>query len=214
MGEYTKKILMMKNLVEIADPHFIVDLMYAGTTHNITGRPVYAEIGMGNHAYVHQDLWQALQKLVPYLDKTGRRLKIYEACRPVKAHERLFAAVPRDGFFIPDAGSSPHCRAAAVDVALVGADGVELLYPTPVDAYNPYYAAEVQAGRLDDFFEYLKKAALNCEDKTIPETAVRNRDELRALMEGVGLVPVPRLHEWWHYELPDGRTDKYPLIDF
>ena len=60
----------MKNLVEIIDPHFVVDLMYAGTAHNMTGCPVYEEIGMGNHAYVHQDLWSALQKLIPYLEKT------------------------------------------------------------------------------------------------------------------------------------------------
>ena len=108
----------MKNLVEIIDPHFVVDLMYAGTAHNMTGCPVYEEIGMGNHAYVHQDLWSALQKLIPYLEKTGRRLKIYEAFRPVKAHKRLFAVIPQDGFFIPEAERSPHCRATAVDVAL------------------------------------------------------------------------------------------------
>ena len=47
----------------------------------------------------------------------------------------------------------------------------------------------------------------------IPE-AIRNRDELCSLMQSVGLVPAPRRHEWWHYELPDGRTEKYPLIDF
>ena len=202
----------MKNLVEIVDPHFVVDLMYAGTVHNMTGCPVYEEIGMGNHAYVHRDLWAALQKLIPYLEETGRRLKIYEAFRPVKAHKRLFAVIPQDGFFISEAERSPHCRATAVDVALLEADGSELVYPTQVDAYNPYYAAEVQTGRVDGFFEYLKKAALTYEDETIPE-AIRNRDELRALMEDIGLVPVPRLHEWWHYELPDGRTDKYPVID-
>ena len=113
----------MKNLVEIVDPHFVADLMYAGTVHNMTGCPVYEEIGMGNHAYVHRDLWAALQKLIPYLEETGRRLKIYEAFRPVKAHKRLFAVIPQDGFFIPEAERSPHCRATAVDVALLEADG-------------------------------------------------------------------------------------------
>lgn len=203
----------MKNLIEITDPHFIVDLMYSGTAHNMTGCPVYKEIGMGNHAYVHPDLWNCLQKLIPYLDQTGRKLKIYEAFRPLRAHKLLFEAIPRDGFFIPDGSRSRHCRATAVDVALVEADGKELEYPTLVDAYDPFFAKEVQAGRLDGFFEYMKKASHNYQDASIPK-AIRNRDELRALMESIGLVPVPRLHEWWHYELPDGVSERYPVIDY
>ena len=203
----------MRNLVEIkSDSHFIVDLMYAGIKHNMTGCPVYEEIGLGNHAYVHPDLWQALQKIIPHLDDTGRKLKIYEAWRPVKAHQKLFEIIPQDGFFISDASSSPHCRAAAIDVALVSVDGKELKYPTLVDAYDKKYAQEVQAGKLEGFFEYLKKASFHYQDETISE-AIKNRDELRKIMANIGLVPVPRLHEWWHYELPDARTDKYPIID-
>ncbi len=203
----------MQNLVEIKnDDNFVVDLMYAGMVHNMTGCPVYEEIGLGNHAYVHADLWNSLQKIIPYLHKTGRKLKIYEAWRPVQAHKRLFEIIPQDGFFIPDASCSPHCRATAIDVALIGADGKELEYPTLVDAYNDQYAKEVQTGKLDNFFEYLKKASFNYHDDTMFE-AIKNRDELRKIMTDIGLVPVPRLHEWWHYELPDGRTDKYPLID-
>ena len=51
--------------VEISDPDFIVELMYAGLNHNMTGRAVYQEIGLGNHAYIHQDMWQVLQKAIP-----------------------------------------------------------------------------------------------------------------------------------------------------
>lgn len=205
---------MGEDLIEIkTDTHFVVDLMYAGTTHNMTGQPVYQEIGLGNHAYVHKDLWFCLQKLIPYLDKTGRRLKIYEAFRPVAAHKLLFAAIPQDGFFVPEAERSPHCRAAAVDVALLEADGVELVYPTKVDAYDENFAKEVQSGHLESFFKYLQKATLDYQDASIPE-AIHNRDELCRLMQSIGLVPVPRRHEWWHYELPAARTDKYPLIEF
>ena len=150
---------------------------------------------------------------VPYLEQTGRRLKIYDAFRPVAAHRLLFAAIPQDGFFIPEASRSPHCRGTAVDVALLDADGVELPYPTLVDAYDENFAKDVQAGNLQGFFRYLQKASLDYQDDQIPE-AIRNRDELYSLMQSVGLVPAPRRHEWWHYELPDGRTEKYPLIDF
>ena len=96
---------------------------------------------------------------------------------------------------------------------LVDADGVELPYPTLVDAYDENFAKDVQAGNLQGFFRYLQKASLDYQDDQIPE-AIRNRDELYSLMQSVGLVPAPRRHEWWHYELPDGRTEKYPLIDF
>mgnify|MGYP005771617389 CR=1 FL=1 len=202
---------MENGLVEISDPHFIVELMYAGTDHNMTGCPVYTELGLGNRALIRRELWQALQRLIPYLENTGRRMKIYDACRPVEAHNRLVGIIPRDGFFAPEASSSPHCRAAAVDVSLIGEDGRELIYPTLVDAYDPAYAREVQTGRFDNFFTYLKKASHAYRDENRPE-AFRNRDELRKLMEQAGLVPPPRLHEWWHYELPDGRSEKYPLI--
>ena len=201
----------IEGLIKINDPHFVVDLMYAGTMHNMTGSPVYEEIGLGNNAYVHLDLWEALKRLIPYLDKTGYRLKIYDAWRPVEAHKRLFALIPQDGFFIPEPSKSPHCRATAVDVALLDADGNEFAYPTQVDAYDAKYAKEVQAGNLKGFFEYLKKASHLYQDESIAE-AIRNRDELRRLMESIGLVPVPRMHEWWHYELPEARTEKYPPL--
>ncbi len=50
------------NLIEINDPHFIVELMYAGTNHNMTGQPVYQQIGFGNKAFVHKDLWGQAEK--------------------------------------------------------------------------------------------------------------------------------------------------------
>lgn len=205
---------MDKNLVEIKnDDYFVVDMMYAGLDHNMTSRAVYQEIGLGNRAFVHQDLWAKLQQLIPYLSQSGRKLKIYDAFRPLKAHQLLFETIPYDGFFIVDAHLSPHCRGTAVDVALIGADGKELLYPTEVDAYSQYFAQEIKHGRFEEFFAYLKKASLDYQDASIKE-AIKNRDDLYNLMSGIGLNSTPRRHEWWHYELDGGRTDKYPLINF
>ncbi len=203
---------MDASLVEIKDEHFVVDLMYAGTHHNMTGVAVYQEIGLGNHAYVHQDLWARLRLLIPYLEKTSQKLKIYDAFRPLSAHKRLFSIINRDGFFIADATQSPHCRGTAVDVAIIGADGKELVYPTLVDAYDKDYAQEVQSGNFDEFFKYLKKASLDYEDLGMRD-AIKNRNKLYNLMTGIGLVPPPRRHEWWHYELKDGRSAKYPPLD-
>ncbi len=201
---------MINRLKEINDLHFIVDLMYAGTAHNMTGRPVYREIGLGNRALVHQDLWNKLEKLVPWLEVRRRKIKVFDAYRPPLAHCMLREIIPQPGFFAPDPSVSPHCRAAAVDVCLTDENGVELEYPTAVDAYDPYYAQEVQSGHSEAFFEYLKQARHDYVGGT--KEARKNRDELRELMESVGLKALP--HEWWHYELPHGREDdRYPVIN-
>lgn len=76
------------NLIEINDPHFIVELMYAGTNHNMTGQPVYQQIGFGNKAFVHKDLWDKLKNLIPFLEQKGWKLKIYDAYRPPLARIR------------------------------------------------------------------------------------------------------------------------------
>ncbi len=203
--------MISEQLVEITDPHFIIELMYAGTSHNMTGCPVYTEMGLGNHAYVHKDLWEKLQKLIPWLEEHHMKLKIFDAYRPPSAHVRLKEVIPQPGFFAIMPETSPHCRGTAVDVALTDENGREFSYPTPVDAYDPFYAAEVQAGRCKGFFEYLKKARHDYQNADETES-IRNRDTLRELMESIGLEALA--HEWWHYELPRGRTGKYPMLRY
>lgn len=201
---------MSNSLQEINNPYFIVELMYAGTAHNMTGRPVYAEIGFGNRALVHRDLWNKLEKLIPWLEEHRRKIKIFDAYRPPLAHRKLREVIPQPGFFAIDPAVSPHCRATAVDLCLTDENGIELEYPTPVDAFNPHYAQEIQNGRSEAFFEYLKQARHDYEGGT--KQARQNRDELRGLMESIGLKALP--HEWWHYELPHGREDDYyPMLN-
>lgn len=200
---------MTESLVEINNPHFIIELMYADTKQNMTGRPVYREIGFGNRGLVHKDLWAKLEKLIPWLEEHKRKLKVFDAYRPPLAHQKLREVIPQPGFFAIDPSVSPHCRATAVDVCLTDKNGVELEYPTLVDAYDPHYAAQVQNGQSEAFFEYLKKARHDYEGAAAQ--ALQNRFDLKKLMEGIGLKALP--HEWWHYELPDGREDaKYPMI--
>ncbi|MFR8205407.1 MAG: M15 family metallopeptidase [Alphaproteobacteria bacterium] len=55
----------------------------------------------------------------------------------------------------------------------------------------------------------MKKARHDYEDAD-NSTAIANRRLLKETMESIGLKALP--HEWWHYELPDGRTEKYPMI--
>ncbi len=202
---------MDKNLVEIkSDDYFIVDMMYASLKNNMTGVAVYEEIGLGNRAFVHRDLWERLQQVIPYLKGHKLKLKIGDAYRPPLAHKRLKEIIPQPGFFAASPERSQHCRGTAVDVCLCDEQGVELEYPTKMDAFDANYAKEVQSGQTEGFLKYLPKAHHDYADAETP--AIKNRQELKRLMESIGLSSIN--HEWWHYNLPEGNSDKYPLIEF
>lgn len=79
---------------EIRGEPFIIDMMYAGLNNNMTGRAVYAEIGLGNRAFVHRDMWNVLQKAIPTLERLNLKMKICDAGRPVIAHRILTEIIP------------------------------------------------------------------------------------------------------------------------
>ena len=203
---------MIDTLVEIkSDEHFVVDMMYASLKNNMTGVAVYQEIGFGNRALVHKDVWESLQKTIPYLEAKGLKLKIYDAYRPPLAHRRLKEIIPEPGFFASKPEVSQHCHATAVDVCLCHKDGTDLEYPTKVDAYDATYAKQIQEGISAPFFEYLKQARHDFTDTANTE-ALKNRADLLELMESVGLERCR--HEWWHYDLPNGKDENHPMIDY
>lgn len=189
--------------IEICDPHFIIDMMYAKTENNITGRPVYDEIGLGNRAFVHQDLWIVLQRVIPILQQLNLKMKVCDAARPVVAHLMLTEIIPIPGFFALEPERSQHCHGTAIDVCLCNLDGSELPYPTKVDAYDSEVAIAAQQGKTEKLQAQLPKAR---HDYSIPgiETEVANREQLKNLMESIGLESIP--HEWWHYNLPNGKN--------
>ena len=175
----------------------------------MTGVAVYEEIGFGNKAFVHKDLWEKLQKTIPYLEKHHLKMKIYDAYRPPLAHQRLKEVIPEPGFFASSPAASKHCHATAVDICLCHEDGTELRYPTKVDAFDAAYAEQIQNGISAPFFEYLKQAGHDYDEADAE--ALQNRRELLKLMEGVGLESC--MHEWWHYDLPNGKDENHPMIE-
>ena len=202
--------MLSPNLIKIDNrTPFIVDMMYA-TSKNISGCAVYKEIGFGSDAYIHIDLWQRLEKLIPVLQQKGLLLKIRDAYRPVEAHERLLQLVPIEGLFAVSPEKSQHCRGTAIDVILCTTDGKELEFQSPIDCYTPYYASELAKGRDKEYKQFLQTARHDYNETSA--IAVNNRKLLREMMEGAGLQIIP--HEWWHYNLPNGNTDKYPAIFF
>ena len=194
---------------EIRGEPFIIDMMYAGLNNNMTGRAVYAEIGLGNRAFGHRDMWNVLQKAIPTLERLNLKMKICDAGRPVIAHRILTEIIPIKGFFALEPEKSQHCHGTAVDVCLCTPDGQELPYPTRVDAYEAQIAQEAQQGKTSKLAEQLKKARHDYEAPEL-KTEIGNRRQLKELMESIGLQSIP--HEWWHYNLPGGL--EYPLFDY
>ena len=195
----------MKNLTEINDPHFIIDLMYA-RVENMSGRAVYQEVGFGNRAYLHPAAAAALLSVIPELERLKLKMRICDAYRPAEAHSLLVKAVPIPGFFKPDYRTSNHCHGTAVDVCLTDLQGRNLSYPTEVDAYDPKWQKEIAAGRFEGFGAYLQKARHDYQAAEPEE--IQNRAFLKKLMESCGFESIP--HEWWHYNLKGWQ--KYPVI--
>lgn len=193
---------------EITGDEFIVDMMYAKTENNLTGQPVYEQIGLGNRAFVHKDMWEMLKKSIPWLQKNNLKMKICDAARPIIAHQKFLEIIPIKGFFADKPELSQHCRGTAIDVCLCTSDGKELPYPTKVDAYTPEIAGEIALGKIDKLQIHLKKARHDYYETGL-ETEINNRRKLKELMESIGLSPI--FHEWWHYNLPNGNT--YPLFE-
>ena len=196
------------NLLEIkSDEDFVVDMMYA-KPENMMLTDVYSKVGMGNRCFVQPDLWQCLQKLRPFLQEKGLKLKICDAYRPMLAFELMKKIIPMQGFFADSAELSQHCHASAVDVTLLDEKGAELAFPCAVDGYEKKYALQVLQGEAKEFFGHLQKAKYSW---MAPEDAekIQNREMLRQMMENVGFEPLP--HEWWHFNLPN--KEKYPLIN-
>lgn len=201
---------MNSDLIELKGDPFIIDLMYA-RADNMFGRAVYLEIGFGNHALFHRDMWQKLQALIPLLQQHNLKLKICDAYRPPLAHQKMLELIPQKGFLAQTPDLSQHCHGTAVDAVLTDISGRELEFPTKVDGYAPQFFEQVQAGNFVPFFKHLQKANHNWQ-QGLSAAAVANRKLLCELMTSAGLEALP--HEWWHYNLPDGNSAAYPLIDW
>lgn len=200
------------NLVEITDPHFIVDMMYA-RKDNICGEDVYNNVGLGNRAFVQKELWERLQKLIPWLEANKRKLKVFDAYRPPVAHMAFKKAIHEDGpgLFASRPVISKHCHASAIDVALTNLDGVELAYPTKVDCYTPEYATQIQSGQTEAFYDYAKQGRHDYQNPNMT-AEIANREQLCRLMESVGMQAY--VSEWWHYEMPDEFNFIFPMIEW
>ena len=161
----------------------LVDLIYAGD-NNFTGQAIY------DHplCFLHPQAEAGLRKAIAAARGFGLRLKILDAFRPQEAQEALWAVAPNPDYIADPKIGSNHTRGVAVDLTLVGADGVALDMGTPVDTMSPA-SHHFHAGH--------------------PAAIQVNRMRLLTVMLEAGFVHHPR--EWWHYQLPG--AERFPLID-
>ncbi len=204
-----KDFLEKNHLTEIKGNRFIIDMMYA-TPENIVMHPVYWEIGFGDCAYLHIDAAVRLQELALELEWLNLKLRICDAYRPPKAHQRILELLPIDGLFASKPENSLHCYGTAIDCCLTDEKGRDLKFPTAVDGYEKKYAKQLSKGITKPFYNHLEKAKQSFLDTHYAEE-INNRELLKRLMTSVGFETIS--NEWWHFQLPKGKED-YPMIDW
>jgi len=159
----------------------IVDLKYA-STDNFTGKTIYdfTEPSLRYGTVVK------LARVQNELLSMGYSLKIWDAYRPFAAHQKLWEICP-DPTYVSDpaTGTLGHCRANAVDVTLVRADGSEVEMPTG----------------FDDFTSLADR-----DYSDVSAQAAENALLLQRMMEKYGFKGY--YGEWWHYS----DTVNYPII--
>ena len=160
-----------------------IELIYA-SENNFTGQVIY------DHAlcFLHPQAEACLRQAVTGARALGFRLKILDAFRPQEAQEALWAVAPNPDYIADPARGSNHTRGVALDVTLVGPDGLALDMGTPVDTMS------ADSHHFHDAH---------------PAAVQLNRMKLLTVMLEAGFVHHP--HEWWHYQLPEAH--RFPQID-
>src|SRR5262249_44146981 len=86
-------------LIAMQGPQFVLDLRY-NTPDNFLKKNVYADYGL-DRCYVHQDLAERLEKLVPLLKKNGLKLVFWDCYRPLDVQKAMWKIVP-DARYVAD----------------------------------------------------------------------------------------------------------------
>ena len=159
-----------------------LDIAYA-TPCNFTGKPVYAK----PLAFLHPEAAAKLGKAIALARGLGLTMRIFDAFRPSEAQWVLWNHTPDPNFLADPRKGSPHSRGAAVDLTLIGADGVALDMGTGFDEFTPL-SHHASTG--------------------ISTHAQQNRFLLLGLMSAAGWDFYG--NEWWHYQLFDAK--KYPVL--
>ncbi len=163
---------------------FVYDLKYA-TADNFTGTIQYSA---GICCLQEETAWK-LVKANEEVMKSGFRIKIWDAYRPLSVQKAMWKVMPDAKFLAnPYKGGSKHNKGAAVDITLVDADGKEAEMPSKFDEFT--------------------SNASRSNTKMTP-TAKKNLKILTDAMVKSGFKSIS--NEWWHFD--DADNAKYGLLD-
>ena len=165
-------------------PDIYVELMYA-TDNNFTGVRIYDF----TDAYLRYGTVKKLANVQKELKEQGYRSKIWDACRPFEAQQKLWEVYPDPNYVAnPANGMKKHNLGGTVDITMVAADGSVISMPT----------------EFDDFSLKADRDYSDIED----EEAVKNVMILQNAMENNGFTGYQG--EWWDYS----DTVEYEAVDF
>lgn len=183
-------------------PDVVVYLKYA-TKDNFMGEILY--LGL-RKAYLLPHMTERLKLVQTRLRevKSGYKLVIYDAARPLSIQREMFDRVrntPQEQYVDnPYDGGGFHNYGMAVDLSILDSEG------RPLDMGSSYDFFGEEAHTTND--KHLLEAGL------ISEEAYRNRQFLYAIMREQELYPLP--NEWWHYQhyMEDSDKKRFKLLDF
>ena len=157
-----------------------------GTNKNFTGEVLYKRSVPVIQTGTAKKLMEAAKRFA----QDGYRIKIYDCYRPKSVQYILYDIVQNSAYIAnPYNSASNHNRAAAVDMTLIGPDGKELEFPSPMHTFTPlvyrssrYQWTEEQRKNVD----YMTSVMLDCGFKLINT-------------------------EWWHFS--DTDYPSYIVLD-
>lgn len=168
--------------VQAVIPDAVIDLRYA-TADNFTGAVLYPKAVCKLRRRVAERLAMAAEAL----RAQDRRLLLWDCYRPTSIQKLLWKTTPDPRYVADPKVGSNHSRGAAVDLAIVDADGNPVVLPTAFDDLSP---------------------AAHARRALVGERGAEAR-RLAAAMKRAGFTSITT--EWWHFDASD--RAKYPLSD-
>lgn len=187
--------------IQSADSSIAVKLLYA-TPENFTGELLYEDL---KDAYLHPDALKSLLRAQQSLKEKhpGYSLIVYDAARPMSVQKKMWNVVKGTSKNIyvsnPSRGGGLHNYGLAVDISILGNNGIPLPMGTEVDHLG------IEA--------HITHEAELVKDGKISQEAVRNRQLLRLIMKEAGFRALNS--EWWHFNLcsREEAKQKYKRIE-
>ena len=104
-----------------------------GTDQNFTGEALYSR----PVPVLQMDTAKKLAKAAERFAEDGYKIKLYDCYRPKSVQYILYDIVQNSAYIAdPYKSASNHNRAAAVDITLIGPDGEELDFPSPMHTFT------------------------------------------------------------------------------